>query len=188
MSHTQNLKELLRPLGVYDLEKPWNGGELSALGSGLDRVMERLDEIQREMNLATAGDWGIERMAALFPWRPIVRDKKRLAACLAALSRIGGDSFTLQAINDTISGCGVNAKVSETGTPGELGVIFPDVPGIPDHFEAIRSIIEGILPAHGKILYLFWYMTWAELEVKFSSWKELEREELSWNWLEKNVT
>lgn len=34
------------------------------------------------------------------------RDAQGYAEALAALLRIGGDSFTLVAINDTISGCG----------------------------------------------------------------------------------
>ena len=32
MSHGQYLRELLRPLWVYDLEAPFNGGELDAQG------------------------------------------------------------------------------------------------------------------------------------------------------------
>lgn len=32
MSYTDYLKELLRPLGVYDVDAPFNGGELTAAG------------------------------------------------------------------------------------------------------------------------------------------------------------
>lgn len=37
MSHSQYLRDLLRPLGIYDLEAPFNGGELDAQGEALDR-------------------------------------------------------------------------------------------------------------------------------------------------------
>ena len=37
MSYTDYLKELLRPLGVYDVDAPFNGGELTAAGEALDQ-------------------------------------------------------------------------------------------------------------------------------------------------------
>ena len=38
MSGAEYLRELLRPLGVYDLEAPFNGGELEAAGLALDEM------------------------------------------------------------------------------------------------------------------------------------------------------
>ena len=104
MRHARYLRDLLRPLGVYNLEAPFNGGELDAQGAALDGVMGWLEEVQKEGALSTAERWGLERVAALFTRRPVADDPGRLAAALAALLRIGGDSFTLSAINDTISG------------------------------------------------------------------------------------
>ena len=106
---------------------------------------------------------------------------------LAALLRIGGDSFTLDAINDTISGCGVNARVRETGKAGTVEVSFPKVPGIPPGFDEIQKIVEDILPAHLLVQYHFWYLTWAQLESKFSCWQEIEDKALTWTGLETYV-
>ena len=103
MSHAQYMRELLRPLGVYDLAAPFNGGELDAQGEALDRVMDWLEEVQRETSLTTAEGWGLEKISGLFVRRPVADEPRRLAAALAALLRIGGDSFTPAAINDTIS-------------------------------------------------------------------------------------
>ena len=104
MSHSQYLRDLLRPLGIYDLEAPFNGGELDAQGEALDRAMAALEEIQRESSLTTAESWGLEQVARLFLRRPVATQPRPLADALAALLRIGGDSFTLEAINDTILG------------------------------------------------------------------------------------
>ena len=68
MSHSQYLRDLLRPLGIYDLEAPFNGGELDAQGEALDRAMAALEEIQRESSLTTAESWGLEQVARLFLW------------------------------------------------------------------------------------------------------------------------
>ena len=183
MSHAQYLRDLLRPLGVYNLEAPFNGGELDVQGAALDGAMDWLEEVQRESSLATAEDWGLDNTAQLFVRRPVADQPKKLAAALAALLRIGGDSFTLAAINDTISGCGVPAVVKERGK-GLVSVSFPGVAGEPDNFEELKKIIEDILPTHLGIEYDFWYLTWSELEAHFQSWKEIEDLDLSWKGLE----
>ena len=80
MSAAQYLRDLLRPLGVYDLTAPFNGGELDAAGLELDGVEELLEEIQRETCLVTAESWGPEKWASLFVQRPISEGGQELAA------------------------------------------------------------------------------------------------------------
>ena len=181
------LKELLRPLGVYRLEGSFLGAELESLGAGLDGAQECLEEIQREMCLATAQDRGLEMWARLFVRRPAADTVQRMRDALAALGRIGGDSFTLAAINDTIRGCGLNAVVTETDTPGTVEVRFPEVAGIPEGFERMQPIIEDILPAHLLIEYVYWYQTWAQLEARGLTWAALEAEQVTWRELETMV-
>ena len=183
MKHAECLRDLLRPLGVYNLEATFNGGELDVQGEQLDKIMAWLEEIQRESSLATAESWGLENIARLFIRRPVAKEPKKLAAALAALLRIGGDSFTLEAINDTISGCGIPAVVEEKGK-GQVSVSFPGIAGEPQGFQSLKRIIEDILPAHLGIEYDFWFLTWQELEENFPSWKAIEDLELSWTGLE----
>ena len=187
MSYAQYLRQLLAPLGVYNLDAPFQGGELDAWGEALDQVEDSLEEANRETCLATAEDWGLEQTAALFRRRPPASTVRAMREALAALLRIGGDSFTLAAINDTISGCGVNAKVEETDEPGTVEVSFPQVPGIPPSFDEIRVIIEDIIPAHLLIRYHYWYLTWEQLEEKFSCWQDIEDKDLTWYGLETYV-
>ena len=59
MSYADYLKGLLRPLGVYDLEAPFNGGELEVQGAALDRVEQALEQVRREGDLTTAESWGL---------------------------------------------------------------------------------------------------------------------------------
>lgn len=183
MRHAQFLREMLRPMCVYNLEAPFNGGELDAQGEALDKIMAWLEEIQRESSLITAESWGLESIAKLFVRRPVAKEPRKLAAALAALLRIGGDSFTLAAINDTISGCGIPAVVKERGK-GLVSVSFPGVAGEPENFEELKKIIEDILPTHLGIEYDFWYLTWIELEANFHSWRDIEVKNLSWAKLE----
>ena len=187
MSYAQYLRQLLSPLGVYQMDAPFQGGELEALGDALDQLEAQLDKVHQETCLATAEDWGLEQIASLFCRRPPATTTRTMREALAALLRIGGDSFTLAAINDTISGCGVNAKVEETDQPGTVEVSFPQVPGIPPNFQEIQAILEDILPAHLIIQYHYWYLTWEQLETKFSCWQDIEDKNLTWAGLETYV-
>lgn len=187
MGYTAYLKELLRPLQVYDLEGSCNAGELAAEGEALDGCGAWLEAAEREMMVSTAQGPGLEAVERLLARKPVASSLQRRREALAALLRIGGDSFTLEAINDNLKGCGLNAVASETGTPGQVEVRFPEVPGIPDGFEEMRSIIEEILPCHLDIVYVYWYITWGLLEERFDSWGDIEEMGLSWEELEKLV-
>ena len=187
MSYAQYLRQLLAPLGIYQLSAPFQGGELEALGDAFDQVEGALEKLNREACLATAEDWGLEQVAVLFRRRPPATTVKTMREALAALLRIGGDSFTLEAINDNLKGCGLNAVAVETDTPGVVEVYFPDVPGIPDGFDEMRKILEDILPSHLEIQYKFWYITWALMEERFDTWGDIEAISPTWEELEKMV-
>ncbi len=187
MGYAEYLKDLVRPLGVYRLEDSINGAELEAVGAQLDAVEEELAHTEREMLVDSAEDTGLLAVEALLGRRPVTDSLARRQSALAALLRIGGDSFTLAAINDNLKGCGLNALAHETGETGRVEVTFPEVPGIPDGFEEMRKIIEEIIPCHLEITYVYWYITWAMMEARFATWGDVEAMGLSWGELEKLV-
>ena len=184
MGYEQELIELLRPLGVYDLsDGTVNRAELAPYGWGLDAGLEELERCEREMLADTAESFGLERLEELLPYRPVCRTAEQRRLALAALLRIGGDSFTPEAVNDALAGCGINAKTRETGTPGLVEVWFPDTPGIPEGYERMRTIIEDILPCHLGITYVFWYLRWEEAAEKFAVWDDVYELAMSWEQL-----
>lgn len=187
MNNGAHLRDLLRPLGVYRLEGGVGAGELAGIGEALDRCQEELERVEREMLLTTAQDRGLEAVESLLARRPVAASLERRRAALAALLRIGGDSFTLAAINDELAGCGLHAVVSEGDGPGMVEVRFPEVPGIPEGFAEMRAIIEDILPCHLGIEYVYWYATWAILEERFATWGALEAGGYTWGRVEKLV-
>ena len=181
MIHQDYLASLLRPLGVYDLrEGTVNRGELEAYGVRLDHMAGELEDTAREMNLTTAEGFGLERVEQLLPYRPVCATPDQRRAALAALLRIGGDSFTPAAINDTLRGCGLNARAEEGGQPGYVKVYFPEVAGIPEGFDGLRAIIEEILPSHVDVTYVFWYNTWAMAAERHPTWGHAQDAGLSW--------
>lgn len=185
MSNAANMKALLQPLGIYRLENSCLGAELECVGAAMDRLEAELERIQREMCLITAREEGLEQAAKLFVRRPATRQPEQLAQALTALNRIREGSFTCEALNGTLAGCGLNAVVRETGQANTVEVYFPDVPGVPEEFERIRTLAEDILPAHLLVRYLFWYQTWRQMEQRQMTWRQLQ--ELNWGDLEKMV-
>ena len=68
--HPQLYPHVHRLQRGYDLRPGTiNRGELAAYGRALDGVEEELDHTAREMSLTTAGDFGLERIEALLPYR-----------------------------------------------------------------------------------------------------------------------
>lgn len=187
MNARDSMRALLEPLGVYAWEQSFQWAELQSIGKALDACRVELDHIAREMNLTTAEDEGLSLISALLAGKPSTTDAEALRAALAALLRIGDSSFTVQAICDNVSGCGLPAEVNETSIPGQVTVSFPGIGGIPDNFPHLRSIVEEIIPCHVEILYCFWYLLWERLERRIPSWNALEAQGFTWKNLERFV-
>ena len=75
-----HLRSLLSPLGIYDLEEhSASGAAVCALGTGLDTVSRRLEEIEREALTATAEGEGLARREALLAQREAQLEKEQAA-------------------------------------------------------------------------------------------------------------
>ena len=177
--YEEYLIRLLAPLGLYDLNGAQNRSELTALGAELDQVSGGLDEVERESLLATAEGEGLSRREALFARKPAAVTQEERRAAIAALLRIGEDSLTPEAINDTLTGCGIRARAEEK-PEGGLRVVFPKNPGIPAEFDQIQKIILDILPCHLDVEFYFRYLTWSECEAAKYTWEQLEDAEHTW--------
>lgn len=181
------LTELLRPLGIYDLAAGnANESELYALGNVLDGVAAELETAERESHIATAEGIGLDLREALFASRPAAPTTEQRRAAVIALMQIDGGSLTPEAINRTLTGCGIRALAEETDT-GHLRVRFPEVGGVPENFERIQKIILDILPCHLETDFFFRYMTWAECETQGFTWAEVESAGHTWESFEKSV-
>ena len=127
--YEQYLIRLLAPLSLYNLRAPHNGGELAALGGELDSVSGLVELVERESLLATAESEGLDRREVLFAHKPAAVTQEDRREAIAALLRISEDGLTPEAINDTLTGCGIRARAEEKAD-GSLRVVFPRTAGV----------------------------------------------------------
>lgn len=185
MSYAAYMKTLLEPLGIYTFrEGSISGGEIESIGAVLDGCAAELEEGEREALVPTAQDWGLAQMEALFAKKPAAPNLELRRDAIAALTQIGGDDFTLSAINRALSGCGVKAVVEETDKVGYVRVTFPDTAGVPEQFDQMAGIILDIIPCHLETEFYFRYLTWSELEAHFLDWNSIEKGNYTWEQFE----
>ena len=70
--------------------------------------------------------------------------------------------------------------MEEGDRPGYVKVYFPDVAGIPEGFDQLRTIIEEILPSHVDVTYVFWYNTWGMVAARHPTYGDAVDTGLSW--------
>ncbi len=184
MGYFEDLKNLLLPLGVYEFEDGQNVAELKVLGTAFDGCEEITKCLERENNLVTAESYGLEFYEKLMPNIPAYSNLKSRRNALMALLRINDTSFTAEALNATLSGCGVKAVVRETDRQYVVEVSFPETRGIPENLSELDRRVKEILPCHIDVEYKYVFFTWNELEECFMSWNGLEAQEFSWKELE----
>lgn len=184
MGYAEYLRELLRPLRLYSLDTGYGAVELEQEGKVLDQCYNAIDQIETEAFLNTALDYGLEAYEALFPYRPASENLEDRRQAILALLRIDGGCFTIDALNDTLRGCGIHATVRESDTAMTVEITFPDMQGIPENMGEIQKRIEQILPCHLEVVYCYKYITWRELEAWFPNWAAIEAEKLDWTALE----
>lgn len=173
MSYANELVQLLRPLGVYSfLEGTFSLGELQALGGELDELEAVEIEGQKQSIVMTATEEGLSRMEALFRYRSAASTIAARRAAIAAFLSIGGDDFTLEALQQSLLACGVECLLREVGI-NHVELRFPQVMGVPQGFETIRIIAEDLLPCQLQIDFFFRYCTWGDTEDYGLTWGDL---------------
>ncbi len=152
MGYGADLKQLLKPLGVYRFDG-YSGGELDALGYGLDRVEESLKSLQSQLFLQTMGQQGAEYIKELFP---IVGTREIETNTMMTLFQIDQVSFTPEEIQKTLEACGVPVTLTEQGKMQILVTLTQALTNAEDA-AAQMWVLEQILPCHLGITCIYQY-------------------------------
>lgn len=189
MTYYDYLCRLIEPMCIYRTERGCiSGGELYAAGKALDNADDAIGYAEKEGLLQTAEGEGLTRREKLFSRCPVHVSTALRREAIAALARISADSFTLDAINSTLGGCGIRAIAEETEKKGAVKVWFPNTVGVPEEFSQVERIILDIIPCHLLVEFYFRYLTWLECETQGFTWRIVEDEKHhTWESFEKAV-
>lgn len=183
MDYALYLKDLLRPVGVYDLESGIGAWEIESLGAAFDNADDETQTLETESVILSASGYGLENYEKILPYIPAYEDLETRRTAIIALLQINDGAFTVSALNRTLAGCGINAKVEETDEKYIVCVSFPDNNGVPYGFDEIKNRIEQILPCHIEAVYTFTYPTWSEIEA-LGTWGDIENRNMTWSDIE----
>jgi len=183
MAYLDYLKDILRPLGVYDLDEGAGAGEIYAIANMLDGIDLLTEALEKEVNIRTASDFGISSYENMLPFSASFSDIENRRRSICALLAVNDASFTLEKINAALSGCGINAEARETDTMFCVTVHFVNYNGIPYDLEKADEIISKIMPSHVAYEYVFSYPLWSEL-IHMGTFGELEKAKMTWNDME----
>lgn len=181
MGYVEYLRDVLRPLHIYDLDNGAGAAEIYVLGTALNGVYDELETLLREMIPVTAEDYGLDSFEEMLPYKPVYENEQDRRNAIAALNSVCG--FTLEDINRSIMGIGIKAVVSEQDTE-TVSVKFPSIPGTPSRFDELKERIEQIIPCHLDIVYETPCLTWRQFNLENFTWMEIEYDEYTWFRLE----
>ena len=101
MTYAQYLRQLLAPLGIYQLNAPFQGGELDALGDAFDQVEGALEELNRKLMELEPGD----RAEVLYYAQGEYRTLTGVFSGVDAFGRlrIGEETILLQKVYDLVA-------------------------------------------------------------------------------------
>lgn len=184
LGYTDYLRQILLPLGIYDLEEGIGAEEIRIIGKQFDELFDALEELARETVTAQAESYGLKNYEALLPNIPAYITAQDERNSVMALLRIRGGCFTRGLLNETLGGCGISASIAESEKAMTAAVSFPKNRGIPEGFDTLKLRIEEIVPCHLAVEYIFTYSTWQELMAKLRSWTAIEENTSGWRELE----
>ena len=180
MGYTEYLKDVLKPLHVYDLDNGTGAAEITVLGTALDEVYTKLEDTLREMMPLTAEGSGLEYYEDILGCTGFGSIAARRAA-VAAMTSVTG--FNIDDIRRALRGSGTEVEIAEYGTQTVL-VSF-NVNGMSSaDIARVKQRIEAFIPCHLAIIYETAYATWRQLEHENLTWNKIEYEDLTWHSLQ----
>ena len=173
MGYRVYLENLLRPMGVYDLETGGGAGELYALGNALDGIFAAVTAAERECVVPTAQTVGLSSYEEVLPGIGSAGTESERRARIMALLQTDDMSFSREKLDRTLAACGAGMSVHETGTPFTAAVRMPTaVRGIVEPDERWMRRVAAVLPCHLAITLEYNFPTWDQIEAAYAVWND----------------
>lgn len=175
-----NLKQMLRPLGIYKLDgNTLVDFELEAYAEGLNIINEALDTLEREAFIITAETYGITNREIICGKIKISRLLNERRDMLMYRNSISSKDFTKTGIQRALVSVGLQSSINEN-LDGESIYIncFSIIDDLWSNSE-IEAAAEKFLPAHLIV----------EFDYRIISWKNIDNRDLTFTYMDaKDIT
>ena len=168
MSRLQALRDALRPLGIYKLEKgTLVYAELAAYAAGLDLLEDGLDELEREAFLPTAQGEGIS-----------MRERREMLLYRGA---INNRNNTREDLERALVACGLRAQVKENLDGASIYINCFDFLEDFQGQEEIKAAAKEFLPCHLEAEFDFRTLDWNRIDSMDKTFDQMDAAEMTWN-------
>ena len=151
MGYCDYLKNTLRPLGLYELDRGIVSAELACEGAAMDVLDGTVNSVMADMLPLTASEEGIELWELYMPYAGHFSNIERRRKCVNTFLRLGIYDCSLSGLNAAIAACGIPAVVAETDTSCLVRVSISGLSG--RELNLAKECIEIILPCHLEVEY-----------------------------------
>ena len=155
MGYRDHLWRMLEPLGVYRGDG-YSGGELAALGTGMDELREAMERILLEMPVITAEDAGLEMAEGLFSVAAS-EDTESRRENLKRLFQTDHGAFTEAALTKTLEACGIPVTLALGESPFTATAVLGKMLTMEADPLWIMETLERVLPCHLMVEVVYRY-------------------------------
>lgn len=186
MNCLESMISLMRPIGAYSLrEDSLIYAELASYYEGLRIIEQALAQLSCEGIVITAQDYGLRE------WERIIRSaafenvdlNDRRQIVIYTLSRMPGD-FNSAGLLRGLRSLGLDCSLQEDPASMTVTVTVSGSSGMLRTYEQVLERVEGILPAHVKVVLDIGIVTWDAFETRDLDFDTLDAEEKSWDEME----
>lgn len=182
MSSLNSLKQILRPLGFYNLqENSLISAELAAYAAVLDDIENQLLELEQERFIVTAQKYGLDIRERIFGkeyHEKNIEDRRNL---LLHRYSINSNDFNESSFKKIFNTVGLSAYIIEYPLQNKVYINCIEFSNPSVNKTNIKNIIQEFLPAHLEYIFDLRNLHWDLIDSKNNTFNEIDAKNLTWD-------
>ena len=172
MGYADYLKQMLKPLGVYNLTSGYGNAELEAVGDALDKVCAVLDNaLSGSTYTDTDGEY-LKMFEALFPIVNFGETEEERRENLLTLLSVNDNMSDKTSLEALLKACGLEAEIIETDNKFTVELHFAKIRGELSDEEI--QVCRAVMPSHIAMKFICDGLTWDRAEELFPTFDNLD--------------
>lgn len=169
MGYTNYLKNMLHPLGIYNLQNGYGAAELEALGKALDSADEKIGDML--IDVALNGEH-LKKAEELFPIVNFKENDDERISAVKVLLNVNDSYNDKKSLEKQFEACGVAADIIETDEKFAVELHFENIRG--ELSDREEKVCRAIMPAHLILRFVCSGVTWDRIESLYPTWNDFD--------------